>query len=118
MKSSINKYIFIVPPIQIIITLIICFIDVEYLDFVKLGNSFGYSITTSIVYVAFFCFNKKYCFFTKAASFSLLIIAVFNFISSFFFNQDDYMKYELLFSKVVVLICLTLVSIITLTTRK
>jgi hypothetical protein len=85
------------PPIQIILTYLVYMYPKT--DWVLVGNLFGYSIFTSLVYVVFFClssFKGRFCFLTKASSISLLLISIFN---SFSYCFVDYSTYEAVFSK-------------------
>lgn len=90
--AYLRKYLYLIPIIQLTATFLLCFIDVDTVDFVMLGNSIGYSILTSLIYIVEFILNKKnYCLLTKASVFGVLILSIFNFIGSFY---NDYSKYE------------------------
>ena len=87
-----RKYLFLVPIIQLLATFLLCFININNIDFVTLGNSIGYSILTSYIYIVEFILNKKnYCLLTKASVVGIFVLSVFNFIGSFY---KDYYKYE------------------------
>lgn len=86
-------------------TTIVYFVDIDDKLWIILGNSTGYSILTSLIYVGFFCFNDKYCHFTKISSLALLLISVFNTISYLVVaDLNDYLLYESLFSKLIIII--------------
>lgn len=91
-KRFIYRYLYLIPCIQILLTFILCFIEVDTSIWVVLGNSVGYSILTSIVYLSEFILSrKKYCLFTKTSAAGVGFLSIFNFIGSFY---SDYYLYE------------------------
>jgi hypothetical protein len=92
-KKAFLKYIYLIPPIQILLTLSLCFIEVDAYLAVVLGNSVGYSILTSFIYlVEFIISDKKYCIFTKTSALGVLGLSVFNFIGAFYSEYANYEK--------------------------
>jgi len=110
----IKRYVYLIPPIQLLVTLIVSFFPVSNSDYVGLGNSFGYGIVTGVVYVTFFCLKDKYCLFTKVAAASLLLIAIFNFIAWCIVSIDQYAFYEIVIQKTVTGIAILLFFILLL----
>jgi len=110
----IKRYIYLIPPIQLLATLVISFLPVSNSDFVGLGNSLGYSIVTGVVYVTLFCLKDKYCLFTKVAAASLFLIAMLNFIAWCIVSIDQYAFYEIVIQKTVTGIAILLFFILLL----
>jgi hypothetical protein len=100
-----QKYVYLIPIIQIIATFAVSFVDLTDNQWVYLGNSVGYSILTGLVYLAYF-WNPyfKFCWFTKIAALGLLIIAIYNFLGACF----DFKFYSLWFDRIVFVIVLIL----------
>lgn len=113
-----KKYVYIIPPIHILLTLIISFSEISDIGWIRHGNSTGYSMLTSFVYIVVFIFSGKYCLFTRLASIGLFAIATFNFIASFIVNSENYPHYENLFSKIIVFFVLGLLAVLSLTLKK
>lgn len=103
------KYLYILPIVNLLVTFTVYFTPLDIKDWVFIGNLSGYSIITSLVYVGVFCFSKRYCAFTKITSYGLLAISVFNSIScKLITNQEEYLIYESMFSKTIIILVLLL----------
>lgn len=92
-KKAVLKYLYLVPPIQILLTLALCFTEVDAHLAVILGNTVGYSILTSFIYIVEFILSgKKYCIFTKTSALGVLLLSIFNTIGAFYSNYANYEK--------------------------
>lgn len=95
-----KKYIYLIPILQLIATLISCFVDFNY---VVVGNILGYSIFTNII--LYICFNhKKYCWITRNSPLFMILINLIDILGVYI----DYSTYKNLFTIIVVLIALFL----------
>ena len=100
-----QKYIYLIPIIQIIATFVVSFFDLTEYQWVYLGNSVGYSVATGLVYVAYFWNPSfKFCYFTKFSAVGLLLMALYNFIGKTF----EYKIYVEWFDRIVFAITLIL----------
>jgi hypothetical protein len=100
-----QKYVYLIPIIQIIATFVVSFFDLTKYQWLFLGNSIGYSILTGLVYVAYF-WNPhfKFCYFTKIAAVGLFLMAVYNLIGI----ALEYDIYTMWFDRIVFAITLIL----------
>jgi hypothetical protein len=112
-----KRYIYLIPPFQLLVTLVISFIPINQNGYVGLGNSLGYSIATGLVYVAFFGFRNKYCLFTKISAYSLFFIAIFNFTAWCLVSESQYPIYENILQKLISSITVGLVFILFITKK-
>jgi hypothetical protein len=104
-----QKYVYLIPIIQIIATFVVSFFDLTEYQWIFLGNSVGYSILTGLVYVVLFWSPfYKFCYFTKLSAVGLLLMAVYNFIGKAF----EYKIYEQWFDRIIVTTVLLLVLIL------
>jgi hypothetical protein len=104
-----QKYVYLIPIIQIIATFVVSFFDLTEYQWIFLGNSVGYSILTGLVYVAYFWNPSfKFCYFTKLSAVGLLLMAVYNFIGKTF----EYKIYEQWFDRIIFTTALLLVLIL------
>jgi len=118
-KFCSKKYVYLIPPLHILFTLIVTFIDLNNMQWVKLGNSTGYSIMTGCVYIVLFVFNEKYCLFTRISAFGLFLISILNTVGSFYFTTiEDFAIYEKMHSKSISFLTILLTIIYLLTKKK
>jgi hypothetical protein len=86
MRYFLDKNIYLLPIILLIVTLLSIFIRC---DFVIVGNIVGYSIATNVAFLYLF-YRDKYCWFTKLSPIGLIIINLVdimgNFVSDKFYN--------------------------------
>jgi len=100
-----QKYIYLIPIIQIITTFVVSFFDLTNDDFVYLGNSVGYSVATGLVYVAYF-WNPSFCLFTRFSAIGLLLMAFYNLIAF----CTSYNIYAYWFDRIIFVIVLLLTA--------
>ena len=113
MKNIIGKYIYLVPPIIVLITFVVSFIDINDDDFLILGNSCGYSMLILLPIMYFYLYTGKYCFFTKASVVGLFMISMFNTLGAVIQKYDKSIQtYNTYSNDLSILICL-LVFILT-----
>lgn len=62
-------------------------------------NFGGYSLSTNILFLYVFTFNKKYCFTTRILPISTTIVSIYNMSASFL--PDYYMEYKAMFEIIV-----------------
>lgn len=103
MKKLLVRYAYLIPPIQLLATLLLTFFDfkrvAEDLDILeKLGNSIGYSVLTGLVYVRLFCYSN-YCSFTKFSSVAVLLMSLIN----LFGNYINYELYSVIYDRTIIL---------------
>ena len=104
-----QKYVYLIPIIQIIATFVVSFFDLTEYQWVYLGNSVGYSILTGLVYVAYF-WNPlfKFCYFTKFSAVGLLLMALYNLLAV----NVDYDIYTHWFDRIIFIITLLLTALL------
>jgi hypothetical protein len=109
-KAFLDRYIYCVPIILLLVGLITNFVDYNKggYNYVVLGNSFGWSIFTSIAFYYFFNFKGKYCWFTRNAPVGLIIINLVDIVGYYL----PYFVYSNIFNIVICLIIITLALII------
>lgn len=100
-----QKYVYLIPIIQIIVTFAVSFFDLTEAIWLYLGNSVGYSVLTGLVYVVYF-WNPhfKFCYFTKLSSVGILLMAIYNLIGI----ALDYDIYTMWFDRIVFAVTLIL----------
>jgi hypothetical protein len=104
-----QKYVYLIPIIQIIATFIVSFFDLNKNQWLFLGNSVGYSILTGLVYVVLFWSPfYKFCYFTKLASVGLLLMAFYNLIAV----SIPYEIYAYWFDRIIFAITLLLTALL------
>lgn len=120
MKRALYKYTYLIPPIQLIATLLVAlFPNYTSKIAVILGNSIGYSILTSLVYIKhFWITNKKYCLFTKASVFGVSFLAVFNTLGYYVYSEKYYTEYEKGLTLIAFLLTLFLLIVLYIQKRK
>ena len=84
-----------IPLIQLIVTYIASFVDISGICYTYLSNFLGYSILTSLYILS----KKDISYTEKLCARSLLVISIFNFISS----ELNYEKYDKLFQTIVLI---------------
>lgn len=86
-KYYLDKYIYLIPIIMLIVTLYSNFYEINY---TIAGNLIGYSLLTNIL--MWFLFNKgNYCWFTKNIPLALIFINIVDILGAFI-NYDFYAK--------------------------
>jgi len=83
-----------IPHLHLILTFFVYSIDVDNYLWITIGNLFGHSILTSIVYVCFYFFAGKFSDYTKISVIGLCVIAFFNTFTSMMLLPDIYAQYE------------------------
>lgn len=104
-----QKYVYLIPIIQIIATFVVSFFDLTEYQWNVLGNSVGYSILTGLVYVAYF-WNPhfKFCYFTKFSAVGLFLMAIYNLIAV----SISYEIYAYWFDRIIFAITLLLTALL------
>lgn len=108
MKKILIRYTYLIPPIQLLITLLFTFIDLERTvenSYVleKLGNSIGYSVLTGLVYIRLFYYSN-YCVFTKFSSVAILMMSVINLLG----NYINYNLYSNIYDRSIIIATIVL----------
>lgn len=104
-----KNHVYIIPPIQLLHAFVLSFFEVDNSSWVVIGNADGFSIATGLVYVSFFCYSKRYCLFTQIASWSVLMISIFNFFTFVFLNEkEQYPIYEAWYARIVTVVAVVL----------
>jgi hypothetical protein len=96
----VKDYVYIIPPLQLLHAFVLSFIEVDQYKWVVIGNSDGFSVATGLVYVSFFCYTKRFCLFTRIASWSVFSISVFNLISALVLSSYKYPIYEAWYARI------------------
>jgi len=109
-KAFLDRYIYYVPIIMLLIGLITNFMDYSNgnYNYVVLGNAFGWSILSSIAFYYFFNFKGNYCWFTRNAPIGLILINLTDIIGFYL----PYFVYSKIFNIVICLIITNLAIII------
>lgn len=113
MKNTAGKFIYLIPPIIVLITFVISFLDINNDDFLILGNSCGYSMLILLPALYLYLCTGKYCFFTKASVVGLFFISIFNTLGAVIQKFDKSIEtYNTYSNDLSILVCL-LVFILT-----
>lgn len=109
-KAFLDRYVYFVPIILLLVGLITNFIDYNKggYNYIVLGNSFGWSIFTSIAFYYFFNFKGSYCWFTRNAPIGLIVINLVDIVGYYL----PYFVYSKIFNIAICLIIITLALII------
>jgi len=83
-----------IPHLHLILTLLVYSIDVDSHLWITVGNLFGHSILTCVVYVCFYFFAGKFSDYTKISVIGLCVIAFFNTFTSMMLQSEIYAYYE------------------------
>lgn len=83
-----------IPHLHLILTFFVYSIDVDNKLWITIGNLFGHSVLTSIVYVCFYFFAGKFSDYTKISVIGLCVIAFFNTFTSMILQSEIYEYYE------------------------
>lgn len=75
-------------------------------------NFGGYSLSTNILFLYVFTFNKKYCFTTRMLPISTTIVSIYNMSASFL--PEYYMQYKTMFEILVLSVTLLVGTILCL----
>lgn len=108
MKKILVRYTYLIPPIQLLITLLFTFIDLErtiensYI-LEKLGNAVGYSIFTGLVYIRLFCYSN-YCVFTKFSAVAIFTMSLINLLG----NYINYELYSDMYDRIIIIATIVL----------
>lgn len=78
-------------------------------------NFGGYSLSTNILFLYIFTFNKKYCFTTRLLPISTTIVSMYNMVASFL--PENYMQYKSGF-EIIILSVTLLVGVILCINKK
>lgn len=78
-------------------------------------NFGGYSLSTNILFLYVFTFNKKYCFTTRLLPISTTIVSMYNMVASFL--PENYMQYKSGF-EIIILSVTLLVGVILCINKK
>jgi len=90
-----------IPHLHLILTFFVYSIDVDNNLWITIGNLFGHSILTSIVYVCFYFFAGKFSDYTKISVIGLCVIAFFNTFTSMMLQPELYAYYERILAYIV-----------------
>jgi ABC-type Fe3+-siderophore transport system permease subunit len=83
-----------IPQLHLLLTFFVYSIDVDNRLWITIGNLFGHSILTSVVYVYLFFFKTKSSDYTKISVIGLCVIAFFNTFTSLILLPEVYPYYE------------------------
>lgn len=105
-----RKLIGFIPQLHLLLTLLVYSIDVDNDLWITIGNLFGHSILTCVVYVCFYFNVGKFSDYTKISVIGLCVIAFFNTFTSLIVQPELYPHYErilayLVFAVVFIMSC-------------
>lgn len=90
-----------IPHLHLMLTFFVYSIDVDNHLWITIGNLFGHSLLTCLVYVYFYFFNGKFSDYTKISVIGLCIIAFFNTFTSIILKNELYSYYERILAYIV-----------------
>jgi len=90
-----------IPHLHLILTFFVYTIDVDNHLWITIGNLFGHSLLTSIVYVYYYFFAGKFSDYTKISVIGLCVIAFFNTFTSMILENELYKQYERILAYIV-----------------
>lgn len=81
-----KKYINLLPVILLVASFLSAFVNYNY---VVIGNLFGYSISTNLLFILYFSTNKKFCSLIRLSPIGLILMNVVD-IVGFYFDDNFY----------------------------
>jgi len=90
-----------IPHLHLILTFFVYSIDVDNHLWITIGNLFGHSLLTCLVYVYFYFFYGKFSDYTKISVIGLCVIAFFNTFTSLMVQNELYAQYERILAYIV-----------------
>jgi len=90
-----------IPHLHLILTFFVYSIDVDNHLWITIGNLFGHSLLTCLVYVYFYFFVGKFSDYTKISVIGLCVIAFFNTFTSMILQSELYAQYERILAYIV-----------------